>query len=195
MTRTLRPIIFARYPRPGRCKTRLEPELGAHGAAALHGRLVMHTLSALAPLAPRLAFTGAEGADVRAWLGGDVDILEQAAGDLGERLLVAMARPPALIVGSDIPDIDAAAVESAARHLFDHDLVLGPAEDGGFWLIGARDAPPPTLFDHVAWGTSTVLEQVEANAAALRLSVARAKTLADLDRPQDLERWPQFRPT
>lgn len=193
MTETLRPIIFARYPHSGQCKTRLIPALGPDGAAALHRRLVERTLSRLAPLSPLVAYTGASEDKFRVWLGAHVELVPQPAGDLGDRLIAAAREGPALIIGSDIPDIDASSVAAAGRLLVEADLVLGPAEDGGFWLIGMKVAEP-RLFADVAWGTERVFAQVCRNAQTLGYSVGNAVTRADLDRPEDLGRWPDLLP-
>jgi rSAM/selenodomain-associated transferase 1 len=149
-------------------------------------------LERLASLDPILSYTGASAAAFREWLPG-VALLAQAEGDLGARMLAAMGEGPAVIVGSDVPDITAGAVQEAARLLGEADLVLGPAEDGGFWLIGVR-APDARLFADVDWGTGSVLAAVEANAKRLGWRTARAATLADLDRPEDLKRWPELAP-
>ena len=191
MTATLRPIIFARYPVPGRCKTRLIPALGPEGAAGLHRRLVERTLAELASLHPVVAATGADTQAFRDWLGSDVDVVPQSGGDLGARMLAAGTPGPSVIVGSDIPGIDAAGVASAMTLLAGHDLVLGPAEDGGFWLIGWRQ-PDARLFGGVEWGSARALAGVEANARHLGLATAHADTRADLDRPEDLARWPDL---
>jgi rSAM/selenodomain-associated transferase 1 len=193
VTGTLRPIVFARYPSPGRCKTRLIPALGAEGAARLHRRLVERTLLRLADLRPCLAYSGAEEARFREWLGGDLEMIAQASGDLGARMLAAGGEGPALIVGSDVPDISAAAVRSAGDGLAHSDLVLGPAADGGFWLIAYRRAKP-ALFTDVAWGTSRVHAAVLANAGRLGLKVSQGEMLADLDRPEDLAQWHDLDP-
>lgn len=191
MTDTIRPIIFARYPVPGKCKTRLIPALGAGGAAAMHRRLAERTLDRLRSLNPVVAYTGADAAAFRDWLGPDIDLIEQTDGNLGARMLTAMAGGPAIIVGSDLPDISAHAVRSAAELLLASDVVLGPAEDGGFWLIGVN-APNAHLFEDVRWGGADVFARVKVNARRLGLDLATAAMLADLDRPEDVARWPDL---
>ncbi|MGB7404784.1 MAG: TIGR04282 family arsenosugar biosynthesis glycosyltransferase, partial [Pacificimonas sp.] len=163
MTETLRPIVFARYPEAGQCKTRMIPAVGAEGAADLHQQLVERTLDRLADLSPEVAYTGADEVRFRDWLGPDVRLFPQADGDLGERMLGALFPGPALVVGSDIPDISEAAVCEAIRLLEEQFLVLGPADDGGFWLVGMQ-RPLPRLFDNIDWGSDRVLAQVTANA-------------------------------
>ena len=169
MTETPRPIVFARYPEPGRCKTRLIPALGADGAARLHRMLVERTLERLAELRPVVCYTGAEEAAFRAWLGDGIELRPQSGGDLGERMMAALDGG-GLIVGSDIPDIDGPALSAAIAALEQHDLVIGPAHDGGFWLIGTKEAHPG-LFDGVKWGTSSAAESVMRNARLLGLTL------------------------
>ncbi|MGB3721540.1 MAG: TIGR04282 family arsenosugar biosynthesis glycosyltransferase [Pacificimonas sp.] len=191
MTDTLRPILFARYPEANRCKTRLIPALGAEDAADMHRRLVERSVTRLHILQPVLAYTGAGKTAFRQWLGADISLKPQIDGDLGTRMLAAMTPGPAIVVGSDIPDISADSVRQAMTLLESHDVVLGPAEDGGFWLIGLA-TPDRRLFEGVEWGGGNVLGRVVANAQALCLSTAFAETLADLDRPEDLARWPDL---
>ncbi|MBZ6377179.1 hypothetical protein B5C34_06220 [Pacificimonas flava] len=191
-TATLRPIIFARYPHSGQCKTRLIPALGADGAAELHRRLVERTLARLADLSPILSATGAQPDAFARWLG-PIELRTQGNGDLGTRMRHAARNEPALIVGSDIPDIDPAQIVEAAQALHSNDLVLGPAEDGGFWLIAAKSWPAK-LFEGVAWGRERACSEVTANADRLGWRTRHIGTLADLDRPEDLERWPALDP-
>jgi len=117
----------------------------------------------------------------------------QVGADLGERmhhaLGTALARAPrAVLVGSDCPALDAAYIEEAFTALATADLVLGPALDGGYVLIGARRLDR-RLFDGVPWGTGEVLAQTLARAAALHWEVALLAPLRDIDRPEDLAAW------
>ena len=192
MTAALRPIIFARYPEAGRCKTRMIAALGAEGAADLQARLIRRALARLASLSPILSVTG--GQSDAAWrqrFGGGLTLRREEGTDLGAHMLSALTPGPALVVGSDVPDMDAALVSRAAAMLDQAPVVLGPAVDGGFWLVAMR-RPDARLFADVKWGSSTVLAQVLANAAAANLRVALAKELADCDRPEDLARWPDL---
>ena len=130
--------------------------------------------------------TGASLADFAAWLGADLLLVDQGEGDLGVRLARAAASGPVLLVGADIADLTAENLRRAAALLADAPVVIGPAEDGGYWLLGLA-APMPALFEGVAWGTSAVFAETVARLAAPPVLL---ETLADLDRPADLAQWP-----
>ncbi|WP_211257528.1 TIGR04282 family arsenosugar biosynthesis glycosyltransferase [Muricoccus aerilatus] len=188
-----RVALFARFPEPGRAKTRLIPTLGAEGAAALHRRLTERALSALraSGLPFELRHTGAAPEAFRAWLGEEVPLAEQGEGDLGARMAWAAADAPAILVGADLPDLLPRHLIAAAAALESHPAVIGPAEDGGYWLLGLRE-PMPSLFEPMAWGTETVFAETMTRFAAGGVTPALLETLADLDRPEDLARWPEL---
>ena len=132
---------------------------------------------------------------MRGWLGDDLIYHQQGQGDLGRRLAWALdyaldeGYGPVVLVGSDIPELVAAVINRAFAVLADHDLVLGPGEDGGYYLIGLS-GPAPQLFEGIAWSTPSVLEQTLA--AAKRLGACRwgfTTTLSDIDEPDDLALW------
>lgn len=186
----MRVVLFTRWPEPGHAKTRLIPALGAEGAAALHRRLTERAVSACraSGLAVEVRTTGAPLANFAAWLGDDLCFVDQSDGDLGDRLSRAAAVTPVLLVGADIPDMTAAHLCSAAAALDAASVTIGPAEDGGYWLLGLA-TPMPALFNDIAWGTSAVFA---ATVARLAAPPAILETLADLDRPEDLARWPDL---
>jgi hypothetical protein len=176
--------VFARYPSPGKAKTRLIAAIGPDRAAAVHRQLVERTIVAVraSGLPFTLYFTGADAAAFEEWLG-PLALQPQADGDLGERL--ARVPAPALLIGSDCPDLSAEHLRSAAQALAGGIPCIGPAEDGGYWLLGLP-TPRPDLFEHIEWGTGNVYA-----ATLTRLGDALIlPTLADLDRPEDLARWP-----
>jgi len=99
---------------------------------------------------------------------------------------------PAVIVGTDIPDLSAAHVSRAFRALGDHDAVFGPAADGGYWLVGLRRSPRvPDAFSSVRWSTEHALSDTLANLVGLK--VAFVETLDDVDDGASLARWRQGR--
>ena len=101
---------------------------------------------------------------------------------------LGQGRRRVVLIGSDCPEITAPVLSSAFSLLTAHDLVLGPARDGGYYLIGLT-APYPELFQDMPWGTDAVLAQTQIRAARLGLRTALLEPLTDIDRPEDLPVW------
>jgi len=196
-----RVIVFARAPEPGKVKTRLIPALSAAGAAELHRRLVRHTLGAA---------TGARLGPVELWCAPDagdpffrecerrlgVSLSAQGEGDLGARMqrafesALARARR-AILVGSDIPALSAQYLRDADQALVrGNEVVLGPAEDGGYVLIGLSRCDPE-LFRDIPWGGPEVMAETRRRIASLAWRSSELPVLWDVDRPEDLGRLPQ----
>ncbi|MEM6421703.1 MAG: TIGR04282 family arsenosugar biosynthesis glycosyltransferase [Pseudomonadota bacterium] len=189
-------IVFVKEPQPGRVKTRLARDIGRVGAAwwfrhqsmRLIRRLSAdHRWRLLLAVSPDTA-----GMASRVWPAG-IPRLPQGRGDLGRRMLGALAAPgpgPVAVIGSDIPGIDASAVARAFEALRGGDAVLGPAPDGGFWLIGraAGQRLPLRLLDGVAWSTERAMAETEARLTRAGRRVVHAQTLADVDTLSDLRR-------
>ena len=185
-------VLFTRYPVPGRAKTRLIPALGPEGAAALHRRLAERTLATLRAtgLPIELRVTGAPPEAFRRWFGtGDEAIVDQGDGDLGARLRRAAAEPPVILLGTDTPDLSASQLLHAAALLRDNRVALGPAADGGYWLLGLP-TPTPHLFDDMPWSTDAVCAVTIRRLAEHGITPVLLEELHDLDRPDDLVRWP-----
>lgn len=176
--------LFTRWPEPGKAKTRLIPAMGAAGAAELHRRLTERTVATVlaSGLRCEVRSTGADVAGFEDWLG--VPAVDQGDGDLGARLARAAHELPVLLIGADCPDMTPAHLRAAADAMATEPAVIGPAEDGGYWLLGL--AAPAPVFGGIDWGTSQVFAQTVARLDAPVI----LDTLADLDRPEDLERWP-----
>ncbi len=194
MTRSLPAIaIFAKFPRAGEAKTRLASALGDEGAAAVHRRLVERTLAVVRASGLPFAVwtTGAPHAEFAAWLGTDVPLVDQGEGDLGERL--ARVPAPAILLGADVPDLTAAHLTSAARALTAAPVVIGPARDGGYYLLGFRHEVP-FLWPRMPWGSDAVLAETEARLAENGVQYRLLDELDDCDRPEDLARWPELQP-
>lgn len=189
---SVRVVLFTRYPEPGRAKTRLITALGPAGAAALHRLLTERTVAAVraSGLALEVRGTGATPAQFADWLG-DVKIVDQGDGDLGERLARAGPPYPTLFIGADAPDMTAALLRDAAEALAQGPAVIGPACDGGYWLLGLK-SEAPGVFKDIDWGTSAVFSQTAARLAAAGLDPTLLPELADCDRPEDLARWPDL---
>jgi rSAM/selenodomain-associated transferase 1 len=188
-------IVFLRRPRPGRVKSRLSRALGRRAAARLYAMTLARTLGLVADIAPHRVAMPAAARDL-AWLGRHTPGWRrraQAHGDLGRRMSSALTNAsrdgrPALLLGSDLVDFETHDLVHAARLLRDgHDVVFGPAADGGYWLVGAR-APQPRLFTDLHWGSRAVFTQSCARARALGLRVAEIACRHDLDRARDVGR-------
>lgn len=193
-------ILFTRYPQPGMAKTRLIPVLGEAGAATLSQQMTEHTLAQvqalqrLEPIEVEIRFAGGTVELMRRWLGESWHYVPQGEGDLGDRLLrslqsaVARGASHTVIIGTDCPELTAALLQQAFTALTQVDLVLGPAVDGGYYLIGLRQ-PMPALFQTICWSTDVVLQQTLAIAQQLQLTVSLLPPLSDVDRPEDLACW------
>ena len=202
MTSTL--IVFLKQPRPGGVKTRLVPALGAATAAELYRVLAEEVLRATIP--PKgeyetlVFFAPSEEAEaMRAWLPG-LRLRAQSAGDLGARMSAAFARAfergaeRVAIIGTDTVGVTGDVVAGALGALADADVVVGPAYDGGYYLL-ALSQPHPDLFEGIAWSTATVLEETLRRAAAAGLRVQKRPVLRDVDTLDDLRaEWPRIRP-
>jgi len=185
--------VIAKAPVAGRVKTRLAPAVGPHGAARLATAMLADTLDAVraADAAPWLCFTP-PGARVRlAALTPGFRLLAQRGADLGARLaacledLLAAGAGRVAIVGADTPHVPPATYRLAFALLEQADVVLGPALDGGYYLVAAS-APTPELFTGVPMGTPEVLQVTLARARRSGLTVGLLPPLRDLDRPDDL---------
>jgi rSAM/selenodomain-associated transferase 1 len=186
-------VLFSRFPTPGQAKTRLIPALGAEGAAALHRRLTERTLVAMyaASLPIELLVTGAPIMDFHAWLGETLVIKDQGECDLGARLARAAEAAPVILLGADAPDLSPAQLLAAAEAVRRGEVVIGPAEDGGYWLLGLP-TPAPFLFDAMPWSTKALLAATLDQLVAHGIVPILLDCLADLDRPEDLARWPEL---
>ncbi len=180
--------------------TRLIPVLGEPGAADLHRRMVERVMGAARELARRMplrlhvGYAGGSAARMRQWLGRGARYCPQTGDDLGERmsnaLIEAMRRGAnrAVLVGTDCPGVGADLLGDALRRLRRHDVVLGPARDGGYYLIGLR-RPTRRLFHGIPWGTEHVLRRTLERAASMGLSWTLVAELQDVDRPDDVPVW------
>ncbi len=195
-------IVLSRLPQPGNTKTRMIPALGPEGAADLQRQMTRRTLATVDRAAgsieceSEVRHTGGTSEQMAEVFGANRRYIGQGEGDLGERLQRAFADAftvgmhRAVCIGSDCPSLSHDLLGEALRRLADHDLVIGPATDGGYYLIGMNQ-PRPDLFNGVEWGTETVLAQTLARAESLGLRVHQLAELPDVDEPTDLEHWQQ----
>ena len=194
-------LVFAKPPIPGRCKTRLIPSIGEEAAAALHARLVKHTLttttqSGLCPV--ELYCVDCEHPFFGACQQGfPVTLQVQHGADLGERMLNAFAATlthasPVILVGTDCPCLTETDLQTALNVLSKgYDCVLKPAEDGGYVLIGLNRVNA-AIFQGLHWGSDTVLEATRSRLMALGWRWHELATTWDLDRPADLDKLKQL---
>ena len=195
-------IVMARWPAPGRCKRRLAQEIGAARAAQIQARLTGHTLAAARDarqghgLELVLAVEGLGSLAASRWgkaLGADRTVL-QGRGALGlrmQRQFQRAAREGAskvVLIGSDLPELEASDLTAAFTSLGHCQGVLGPAQDGGYWLIGLR-RPEPELLAGITWGSAQVLEQTLAAMARRGLEPELLTRRGDLDWARDLLPW------
>ena len=194
--------MLTRHPRPGEVKTRIAAELGADAALRIHNAMATHTLAQLRALTAckearievrtDAAFVHAS----REWLGAGPRYRYQGEGDLGSKLMTAFAESfdrgdeSVVVVGSDCPYLTAGHLRAAFAALVGHDLVVGPAEDGGYYLIGiTRQAAAraiPGVFTGIAWGSIDVRTQTLNAAERQGMTVSLLETLADVDRAEDV---------
>lgn len=201
--------LMARAPVPGQAKTRLMPALGAAGAAALATRLLHHALHQAAAAQPASLTLWAtpdttHPAFAEAAAQHNLHLRAQPAGDLGARMAAVFEHSdglPVLLMGSDIPALDAATLRSAAAALKGHDAVFVPALDGGYGLVGLRRPGPAllaALFDGMRWSTAQVMAQTRERLAAGGWRAAELPAVSDIDEPADLAHlpadWPEYRP-
>lgn len=194
MTRRKTLIIFAKTPRPGRVKTRLAQDIGPVAAAWWY----RHCLTALLRRVGRdprwttvLAVSPDPDISAASWPAGTVRTA-QGTGDLGRRMARALAAAPpgpALLIGSDVPDISGATLARAFALLGRADAVLGPADDGGYWSIGLRhggNRAPAGFLENVRWSGPHTLQDTIASLGPLKHALA--DRLADVDDVRDLRR-------
>ena len=186
---------MAKAPIPGLAKTRLIPAIGAHAAAVLQERLTERAVATaiaadVGPVTLWCAPDATHSTFVKLVTGKRITLKPQPQGDLGARMFAATAARsgPVLVIGTDCPALTDVHLRGAADALRDGmDVILIPAADGGFVLIGTRSAQP-ALFTDIAWGTSTVLAQTRARIIDLRLGLAERAPLWDVDTEADLAR-------
>lgn len=186
--------VFCKVPVAGEVKTRLIPQLGEEGALSLYKEMVEKTVFDL---------VNAEVADVEIWCTPttshvffeqfDLHRCQQTGDDLGIRMSNALneglkTAEKVVLIGADLPPLDADYLDHAIDELDEQDVVLGPAEDGGYGLIGVRSAVPD-MFTGIDWSTEKVLSQTCRHLNGLKANYALLPLIWDVDRPDDLPRY------
>ncbi|MBD2328787.1 TIGR04282 family arsenosugar biosynthesis glycosyltransferase [Alkalinema sp. FACHB-956] len=190
-------------------KTRLIPALGAEGAAQLHRRLAEYTIAQAADFLQsrsareqaldinvEIRFAGADQPAMADWLGTEYTYVHQGEGDLGDRMArsisdgFAQGYSAVILIGTDCPEVTPDLLSEAFSHLSTSDMVIGPALDGGYYLIGVCNNPGiefSKLFENIHWSTHEVLAKTLNNANSLSLKIKQLKVLSDIDTPEDLK--------
>jgi len=200
-------IVFTRYPKPGTTKTRLIPALGKKGAADLQRKMTENTLSQVKrlptsrDLTVEIRYEDGDERLMKNWLGTGFDYRPQCSGDLGLRMKRSFedafmaGATTAVIIGTDIPDITDEIIQKAFDVLKQKNIVLGPAKDGGYYLIGLQGYSQalaiPDLFTNINWGAGDVLDKTLRIAKHSELSFKLLEVLEDVDNPEDLKIWEQ----
>lgn len=187
-------VVMAKAPRPGAAKTRLEPVLGADGVAALQAALIRHTVRVVAQVAPTVvAFAPAAAeAELRRLTGGAVALFPQPEGDLGTRMAAVVAEVHqslgggVVVIATDVPTLPVDVLRDAVHLVGGGRTVLGPAVDGGYYLIGLpRPHPWAFAIDPHLWGGHGVLAATLASLRTGGVVPHLLPTLRDLDTPDD----------
>jgi rSAM/selenodomain-associated transferase 1 len=192
-------IVYAKRPLLGYAKTRLAAAIGAEQAAGVYARMLYATLLDLLHahlVETHIEISVASAADVPFFSDAfpEFVVRPQIEGDLGQRMTASFAHAFAagaeavVLTGSDIPGLDAQTICAAFDALETAPVVIGPAADGGYYLIGQR-APGAPLFETVAWSSEHVLAQTEALAQAHGLMLVHLPEQFDVDTAEDLVRW------
>jgi hypothetical protein len=191
-------IIFARYPVEGKVKTRLAKTLGNRFAAYLYKRLAKQVIGSIRQVKNIYAYVfyseKSENRLIKKWLGKKYFYAHQEGNDLGERMKNAFRKvfshgaEKVIIVGTDIPDISKKIVQAAISGLDETDLVIGPSDDGGYYLLGMKKYYPG-LFENIKYSTHTVFSETIVAAENLHLSCSKLDVLHDFDTEADIIRW------
>jgi uncharacterized protein len=189
-------IVFVKAPRPGSVKTRLAQAVGPVAACDAYRVLVNRVLDRIAAASSVQIRFGPDNAEdeIRHWMKPGWTLARQGYGDLGERLQRAFADAFAsgarrvAIIGSDCPYLGFEDVVEAWRALDTHDVVLGPASDGGYWLIALRETTPK-IFEAIPWGTAEVLNRTLSQIDAAKLRRHLLRELRDIDTVKDWQAY------
>jgi uncharacterized protein len=189
-------LVFLKAPRVGSVKTRLAAAIGDVAAAAAYRAMVEHQLRSVpSGWQVRVMYTPADAAtEMRSWLGNEVELLPQSDGDLGARLRSGFLRAivpdgrPVIAIGGDCPALDTGCLNAAAAALSATDVVIGPARDGGYYLIGSRQRHD-SLFHEIQWSSPHVLSQTLERARSAGLSVRLLEEKEDVDDAPAWQRW------
>lgn len=186
-------IIFTRNPELGKCKTRLAKTLGDQSALDIYKHLLQHTANVSKEVdADRFVFYSEAINKDDIWRVAHFRKKLQKGIDLGERMhnafdeLLSSGYEKVIIIGSDLLDLNATIIENAISELDNHDVVLGPAQDGGYYLLGMKQLHP-AIFKNKAWGTETVRQDTILDLKNKNVSLL--KLLNDIDTFDDMKHY------
>ncbi len=201
-------ILMTKWPAAGRCKSRLAKKIGSKNAAAIQTQLTKHTIAVAKNLEReglveiKLAIGGLSSKAEKRWAirEGVKQIGHQGDGSLGLRMRKQILKAQkvnivrtTILVGSDLPSLGRVDLIKAIEALKEHEIVLGPSRDGGYWLIGLSKKlvkPVPIWpFSGISWGTNKVLKQTIQRAEKERVSYVLLREQNDIDQIEDLAPW------
>ena len=186
-------LLFLKAPRPGFVKTRLAVDLGNEHACEIFKTLASQTLATIPADWPvRIFFTPSDALiEMKNWLGEDRPFFEQSEGDLGQRLesatreTFANGASSVILLGGDCPSITLNHLQEAAKQLNNNTPVIGPASDGGYWLLGLPQHSP-TIFEDIAWSSDSVFTSTLNRLETFDVTPHQLEILEDID---DLAAW------
>lgn len=191
-------IVFLKFPHPGDVKTRLSKDIGPNHAAILYSMLVEEILHTIEGAAPYDIFyycdTNASIEDYESWIS-IKNIVFQSKGHLGEKIFNAFddvfhrGYDRVVIIGTDCITLTKTDILSAFTYLQNTDVVIGPASDGGYYLLGLREATK-ALFEDISWSTRAVLPQTLKICEDCHYSVCQLDVKSDVDSIEDLKKTP-----
>ena len=195
-------LVFLRFPRPGKVKTRLAQSLGEKRAAQFYricADAILSEISRLPEKVERYIFCAdkTDEPEVRRWAGTGFHFAVQEGDGLGQRLENAFSSvfengvQKAVIVASDVPDLSADILNEAVQALDEHDIVIGPCYDGGYYLLGMKRLHNE-LFNGISWSTEQVYRQTLAATGKSGLTVHQLQALIDIDTEADLHKWSEM---
>ena len=193
-------IVFTRYPEKGKTKTRLIPAIGAQKAADFQRQMTEHTMKTVAQTQTdvdfqiNIFFNGGSQDLMQNWLGTQYSYQPQEDGDLGQKMYSAFednfkqGSQQVVIIGIDCPSLSSQILSEAFSALEDNQMVIGGADDGGYYLLGLSQLEK-SLFENINWGTSEVFSKTMTIAQNLNYKIYQLPVLKDIDRPEDLKLW------
>jgi rSAM/selenodomain-associated transferase 1 len=193
-------IIFAKFPQKGKVKTRLAKDKGEDFATEFYRICAENIFSEVLKLSKSIftpiifCYGKSEVEMVSGWAGKEFIVEPQIDGELGVRMSASFRKifskdfSKAVIIGTDVPDINSNLINAAAAKLDEHDIVIGPSYDGGYYLLGMKRLLPE-IFKDIEWSTSLVLQKTLDKIKSLNLKVELLDELIDIDTEQELNNW------